>query len=268
MARTEINSATTYYVNPSTGDNSNAGTSAGSPWLTLQYAIDWVANNLILNGVKVTIQLADGSYVSGPYNIKAYLASYSNDNINITIQGNASDVNAVTLTGSGITIGGVDVLTPWVFKDLTIQSPTGGIGILADRYTKILLSGKIKFTGSSVTHHIHGQYSSFVEVLAGSDLTIASTGTGVDFSNSVYGSCFLIQSAQGATPASTITFSGTVSFANGAFVIASDLSVSDVQHVSTWTGSFTGPKFYRKNGIIKHNNNIPGSSAGVSDGWV
>ena len=104
-----------------------------------------------------------------------------------------------------------------------------------------------------------------VEQLAGSEVII--DGSSVDFANSVYGSHFLTQSAQGGLGAPKITFNAGVSFANAAFITAIDLGTCDVQSAQ-WNGGFTGPKFYRKNGIIKHAGNIPGSSAGISDGFI
>lgn len=261
--RAELTCDTTFYVSTS-GSTGNDGLSDSSPW-PLQYAIDTLTSCYILNNCKGIIQLADGTY-SGPFGFKSWIGSYNYDFQNMEIRGNSSNVDAVVLTGSGLTIGSVDSVTPWVLRDLTIQVPTGGMGLLGDRYSKIFLAGNIKFTGNNITHGIVMQYDSFLEILAGAHVTVAFTGTGVDFATALFGSTFVTQSAQGITPAPTITFASGVSFANGAFLTAIDLSICDVQSAS-WSGSFTGPKFYRRNGLVKHSNNIPGSSAGVSDGW-
>lgn len=58
--RLRLTADTTFYV-ATTGSNSNPGTSA-SPWLTIQYAWDYIAGNIDLAGFIATIQVADGTY--------------------------------------------------------------------------------------------------------------------------------------------------------------------------------------------------------------
>jgi hypothetical protein len=51
---------TTYYLSPS-GNDSNNGTSSGTPWLTCAHAAQFFKDNLDFNGFQVTLQLALGS---------------------------------------------------------------------------------------------------------------------------------------------------------------------------------------------------------------
>lgn len=51
----------TYYV-ATTGNNTNDGLSAGSPFLTGQAALDAIASRIDFNGFKVTLKFADGTY--------------------------------------------------------------------------------------------------------------------------------------------------------------------------------------------------------------
>jgi hypothetical protein len=57
-----LTTGTTYYVNPATGSNGNSGLSAGSPWQTLQYAIDATQGQT----TRPLIRHAPGTYINPP----------------------------------------------------------------------------------------------------------------------------------------------------------------------------------------------------------
>lgn len=58
--RIKLTGDITYYV-ATTGNDSNPGTS-GSPWLTIQHAIDYLTQNIDLAGFTATVSVADGTY--------------------------------------------------------------------------------------------------------------------------------------------------------------------------------------------------------------
>lgn len=58
--RTRLTASTNFYV-ATTGSDSNDGTS-GSPWLTIQHAIDYIQQNYDLAGYTATVNVADGTY--------------------------------------------------------------------------------------------------------------------------------------------------------------------------------------------------------------
>lgn len=59
----EIDTAETWYVNASTGDDSNDGKTSGTPFLTINRAIQQL-EPLLARGYQQTIQLADGTYTA------------------------------------------------------------------------------------------------------------------------------------------------------------------------------------------------------------
>lgn len=59
-AKERLTANRTYYV-ATTGSDSNSGLS-GSPFLTIQYALDFVSKNIDCNGYEITISVADGTY--------------------------------------------------------------------------------------------------------------------------------------------------------------------------------------------------------------
>jgi hypothetical protein len=85
--RTPLANATNFYVNGSTGNDSNAGT-VGSPWLTLQHAMNTLLMNYDFRGFTATINVADGTYttavstnlpiLSGPLTINGNSGTPSN----------------------------------------------------------------------------------------------------------------------------------------------------------------------------------------------
>ncbi|MHC5542321.1 hypothetical protein ACYOEI_29205, partial [Singulisphaera rosea] len=58
--RIKLTANATYYV-ATTGNDSNPGTS-GSPWLTVQHAVDYALNTVDSGGFNVTISVANGTY--------------------------------------------------------------------------------------------------------------------------------------------------------------------------------------------------------------
>ena len=65
QTRIKLSSATTFYVS-TTGTNDGAhGTSSGTPWLTIQYAYNYLCANYDFGGQQVTIQCAAGTYTAG-----------------------------------------------------------------------------------------------------------------------------------------------------------------------------------------------------------
>ena len=64
---------TNYYVDPSGGDNTNTGTSTGSPWLTFAHAIDEITRD-DTNGDQINIKssAADTSMASGAVDLDDY----------------------------------------------------------------------------------------------------------------------------------------------------------------------------------------------------
>lgn len=89
-----------YYV-ATTGDDGNDGLTVGTPFLTVQKAID-EAVSFDLGEFNITIQIADGTYTSDS-GIMGYLKGFSG-NGHITIQGNISTPTNVILSSVNYSI--------------------------------------------------------------------------------------------------------------------------------------------------------------------
>lgn len=72
--RWRLSSQLNLYVNASSGDDSNNGLTSGTPWLTLQHAIDWVAANVDIGLYQVMIN-ASGAFTEGITNFTNILGN-------------------------------------------------------------------------------------------------------------------------------------------------------------------------------------------------
>ncbi len=148
-ARIRLTGALTLYVS-TTGNDSNTGLSAGSPFLTVQKAINVLHDGYDLNGYSATIQLADGTY-GGTISVSgAFVGAASETSININ--GNNGTPSNVVLSpvgnclsaasGAGISISNLKML------------PTTGHGILSNN--AIVAFNNIVFgaVGAGVYYHI------------------------------------------------------------------------------------------------------------------
>lgn len=120
-----LNANTTLYVNPSTGSDSNPGTSE-SPFQTIQKAAT-IFSNCLSNGYTATIQLQDGTY-SQSTDICGTL-----DGQTVTIQGNSgTPSNVVISIPSNNGVAFIFRCGSVAIKDLQIQAgDTNGFGFSA-----------------------------------------------------------------------------------------------------------------------------------------
>lgn len=122
-AREKLVASRTYYVRTD-GNDSNSGlvNNAAGAWLTIQHAVDEVAE-LDINGQTVTIQVGDGTYANGV--ILKDVVGYAAPG-NLVIQGNSgTPTNVIISLVSGNAIYGTGISTVWDIKDIKLVAPTG-----------------------------------------------------------------------------------------------------------------------------------------------
>lgn len=152
--RERLTANRTYYVS-NAGSNSNNGLTVGSPFLTIQFAIDTVAA-LDISIYNVTISVANGTYstavVTGPW-----LGSGS-----VTLTGNTGSPSSVVAGQITVTTGGRLFLggfrTPSIYSTISSQitvtgamdySAGGFAQILADNYGTITIGASSNISGAS-----------------------------------------------------------------------------------------------------------------------
>jgi hypothetical protein len=205
----------TYYVDP-LGSDSNDGLTVGTPFKTIQKAVNTVAS-IDLTIYDVTIQLADGTYTGAAVINGPWVGSGV-----VTIKGNAaSPANVIISTGSATAIQAYNSAAV-VVRDLKITNTGGGAnGLLAScgasiEFTNlnfgaiglaqvraedgavVTATGNYQITGGAVYH-----FNSTAAIIRCQSRTITVSNTPA-FSNS-----FAFAQLAGTLIANTCTFSGT-----------------------------------------------------------
>ncbi len=101
---------TTFYV-ATTGNDSNNGFTIGTPWLTLQHAVDYIGQNYDAGDNFITIQIADGTYDG------AFMYFFPIACPGVLITGHDNDVTKVVLNEWNGSTTCFFVLVPNVFLE-------------------------------------------------------------------------------------------------------------------------------------------------------
>lgn len=254
--RTLLTGNQTYYVS-STGNDTNPGTS-GSPWLTIQHAINYIAANVDGGGHVAMIQVQDtGSPTTYAANISVSMAFVGFGPNGVVISGNAvTPANvvltvanaspALTVTGEGV---GIQI------QNLQIQNTSTGSALSVGQGASVVLGTGIIFgiAGSKQVDIESGGYFSG----QGNAYTISGAAA-IHIQAGV--------NSKATINNSTVTVTGTPAFST-AFVFITDNSTLYAVSV-TFSGSATGVRFnVTNNGVINTNgggaNYFPGNSAGA-----
>lgn len=249
--RTRINSNLTVYVS-TTGNDSNDGLSVGAPFLTLQKAVNVLANNYDFNGFTATIQLADGTYTSG-LDTTGLLFSGP-----VTLNGNSvTPTNVVISTTSSNCIAhrsnGGGSLT---VQNIKLQTTTSGSCITSSGNALLNLGVGINF-GACAGSHIFAWSFGRIQVL--NSYTISGGASVAHVLADLQGQLFINSGI-------TVTLTGTPAFGSY-FAMSSHASLVYAVSV-TWSGAATGTRYSASgNGVIETSGGgatyFPGSVAGT-----
>lgn len=247
--RVVLNAAASYYV-ATTGSNSNPGTLA-SPWLTIQYAFDYISKFVDLGGQTVTINVADGTYTgninlvapftgSGVVILKGNLVTPAN-----CIISNASTDCIILANGAQLEIEGFKLVS------------AGGSGINVGPDATCVIIGNMNF-GAVNANHLAALWGGQINILSGGSYTISGGGQ-----------FHLLASNNGVIQDenNSVTLTGTPAFSS-AFAQAKGNATITIYN-TTFSGSATGPRYATAlNGVIDTNGGgasyLPGNSAGSS----
>lgn len=248
--RQVLQSSTTWYVNPSTGNDSNPGTS-GSPFLTIAHAVA-VATSYDTNSLSHTIQLQNGTYA---LTSTVFLPTILGGG-NITILGNAGSPASVTISAAsniGSVIATLQGATgAWHLSSFTISAATTTFHISASSAGASVGVTGVVF-GAAVTAHAVASFDGNIQ-LSGNTIT---GGAGVH-AYAPQGGIILFNSG-------TYTLTGTPAFSNS-FVYATQLGLIYVSAAPTFSGSATGSTYTAiYNAVIETNGvTFPGNAAGTT----
>ena len=166
--REVLTAARSYFVNDSTGLDTNTGLTAGVPFKTIQKAVD-VACGLDTNIYNVTINVADGTYsVTGTaVTLKTITGAGA-----INLVGNSTTpTNCVIAATSGFCIYAPGVRGVWNIGGFHLKALTAGFdNILATQMSLLNLTG-LRFEGLNA--HVHATFGAVVIVNNGNGMSIA-----------------------------------------------------------------------------------------------
>lgn len=233
----------TYYVNASTGSDSNNGLGSGTAFATRQKAVDVVAM-LDLSIYNVEIQLAgnftDACAVNGPWVGSGTVTMVGAGSGSTTI--NRTSGNALTARGGAI-IG---------IRACTLRTTTSGTCLYAETGAVINGGSDIVF-GASASNHIYADFAGIITMASSYSITGAAA---VHVRSQGFSNC----TATGIT----VTLTGTPGFA----VFAAADRLGAVNYFSnTYSGSATGTRYISNlNSLIFTNGAgataLPGGTAG------
>lgn len=143
--RTVLSADTDYYVNDSTGSDSNDG-SLTNPWLTIQHALDTISFSLDIGIYDVTVHVADGTYAETLV-AQAFFGSPTRGAVKI--EGNEADPTQVIISAAAdlLTVTGSN--SDWWFSGFTFFNNAGVASANLVFNQGNLIVGLCNFDGSS-----------------------------------------------------------------------------------------------------------------------
>lgn len=224
---------TSYYVS-TTGNDSHAGTS-GSPWLTLQHAINYVLANIDLGGFTLTINVANGTYSAGVVLAAPFVGGGS-----VVLQGNISVPSSCiisTTSSDCINLINNAVLSVGGFKMTTATSGncfSASYGAIINQINPVEFGA----VASGAGNHIVSAYGAKINMAA--NYTISGGGN----------AHFVGQNGGISLSTITVTATGTPVFSSSyAFAFMQALSELDA-NLATFTGAATGPHYISQSNSV------------------
>ncbi|MBG0865518.1 hypothetical protein [Burkholderia sp. 9779_493] len=253
-ARVRLTQNTNFYVNASTGSDSNNGTTSTSAWATLQKAWNTIQSNYDVAGFVATVNVAAGSYapVAG---IGAVVGSISASSVQFVATGAATITNTSGVAcfyatgGAQFTYSG-----PWTL----INNNSGASTAQSSGAGSILIQGAGVTHGASAGSHMLA--NAYGQIQATGNYTVSgSSGSHLNAANA---------GALGINSGVTVTLSGTPAFST-AFAQANGLSQINAGSV-TFSGSATGSRYISQSNSMVNSNSggasyFPGNAAGSTN---
>lgn len=256
QGRTRLTSDLSLYVATNGSDTANSGTSAQSPFATIQRAWNVLQQNYDLNGHNATINIANGTYTGGLRAQGTVVGQGQGNAIsfvgNVGSPGNVvmTTTNAHALLASGLAVFNVSGM---LLQASGSSSGNAAAGIAAVTGGNVNIVGNMTF-GTCAGPHIWSTESAVISISSGYTIS----GSAANHYTASAG-------AQVIGVSFAVTLSGTPAFSNS-FASAFALGFLQIEG-ATFSGSATGTRYVANtNGVINTNGGgasyFPGSIAG------
>ncbi len=246
--RDKLTANRTYYVNASTGSDSNDGLSTGTAFATINKAVNTAAS-LDIGQYTLQIQVADGTY--GPVILRPCMFYGTPPALIGNVTTPANCVISATNDNAIVTFGATD----WSVRGFKVQTTTAGSGISVIKRGFLRIDGNMEY-GACAHHQIAAEDGGNVWISAAYRIT---GGAWTHYSATLDGLITMRNVA--------VTLSGTFSFANAfAGCIAGKMDANGATYTG---GTVTGTRYaVSMNGAIINTGSatrFPGSSAGATN---
>jgi hypothetical protein len=249
------------FVNSSGGSDSNTGTTAQYPFLTIQGAITAAATNYDLTGTTVQINVAAGSYagfVVDATQIKAHVSVVGAGSGSTTVTSTSSN-SIAAVNGGSLTVSNIAITNT---SGNTGDYSGGNTGLLSEGST-INIGAGVNFGACSTGPHMWANQGGAISTLS------ASSGHGQGYTISGGATSHVLASGNGniTIADATITLTNTPNFSQ-AFANA-QLTSSIGYWNNAFVGSATGSRYFVSGSSAIDTqgagaNYLPGSTAGSS----
>lgn len=252
--RVRLGAATGIYVATSGSDTANNGLASGSPFLTLQKAINFIYSNFDFNGQTLTLNVADGTYTTG----LAISGNFTGLGT-LVINGNTTTPsNCIISATSATCISISNSNCPINIQGFKLTTTTSGNTLNLGQSMGVVLSGNTNF-GAVGSGSAHINVNEAI-------LTIATNYTisGSAFAHWYFAYAGKIVCVVGSF---TITLSGTPAWST-AFAVLGDLADLAIASGSlTFTGGSTGSRYSVTTNSVANTQGqgasyLPGNSVG------
>jgi hypothetical protein len=235
-----------------TGNDTTGDGSSGAPWLTIQKAIDHVANTLDLAGFNVTILVADGTYAES-VQLRSVVGEGS-----VNLRGNTTTPANVLISPASGDCFQRSMYTdgnrvPYDIRGFKVVAPSGrqGFWIRSPAYVLIreidfgVCAHHVIADGPGARVFITGPYT----VSGNADVHIWAR----------YGALVYMEGTF------TVTFSGSRAWAAFGWFVTGQSQINAEPATITYSGTITGQRFsVTQNSIIVGSAKAPGSTAGTT----
>jgi hypothetical protein len=243
---------TTFYVNASTGNDSNNGLSSGTAWQTIGHAYSAIVTAYDFTNQAVTIQCADSASYASFVIGQPWTGGGA-----ITIQGNTGTPANCVITGTSADAIGCSAVLPanLTIKGFKVTTSTSGCGINHYGSGGILIAN-MEF-GVIANAAVQVAQNCFIGAVGN---TFKISGGMAQFFNALHGGFIQYDSV-------TTTITGTPAFTSAFAQVANTGKIEAVSN--TFSGSATGTRYSANtNGVINTSgggaNYFPGNAVGTT----
>lgn len=265
LQRRKLDVDTAFYVDAINGNDSTGTGDTGSPWKTIQHAIDYIYTYIDVSGRNCVIQLAPGTYtpfshsqsingqmiVQGdPLNPRAYLIKNTNGAAVVCVASAVLFLQGVAVEGNA---------------PAQVEYTQAGIGLFLDR-AGLVLYDCIAF-GPCSHWHIQVGSAGYLHPMHGLSTTYSIYGGAIHHAIIIYTGFFTVARL-------TITLTGNPTFSGSFYAAQSHGQINGWGQ--TFVGTAVGKRYIVDTGAIFYAQgaaqSLPGTIAGTVDtgsfGWV